>query len=58
MSGMESIRSIKRRILLYLPLVKAPQTALLLITGFAGYVSSQPHVLSWGTIAGLLGSKW
>ena len=56
MNGIESIRSIKERIRLYLPLIKAPQTVLLLITGFAGYVSSQPHVLSWGTIAGLLGS--
>ena len=50
------MRSVGQRLLLYLPLIKARQTALLLITGFAGYVSSQPGVLSWETIAGLLGS--
>jgi protoheme IX farnesyltransferase len=50
------MRSVGQRSLLYLPLIKARQTALLLITGFAGYVSSQPGVLSWEIIAGLLGS--
>lgn len=50
------MRAIRQRLRLYIPLIKARQTALLLITGFAGYVSSQPGVLSWGTIAGLLAS--
>ncbi len=50
------MRAIRQRLTLYIPLIKARQTALLLITGFAGYVSSQPGVLSWSAIAGLLAS--
>ncbi len=50
------MRAIRQRLTLYIPLIKARQTALLLITGFAGYVSSQPGVLDWSAIAGLLGA--
>ncbi len=56
MNTAPAIRSIGQRLTLYLTLIKARQIALLLITGFAGYVSSRPGVLSWETIAGLLGS--
>ncbi len=50
------MRAIRQRLTLYIPLIKARQTALLLITGFAGYVSSRPGVLDWSAIAGLLGA--
>lgn len=40
----------------YFPLVKSPQTALLLITGLAGYMSARCPVLNLLTVIGLAGS--
>ncbi len=44
------------RLQLYLPLIKTPQTALLLVTGVAGYLSARCPVLSWQALLGLMGS--
>lgn len=44
------------KIQLYLPLIKSLQTGLLLATGVAGYMSARCPVLSWGMLAGLIGS--
>jgi heme o synthase len=44
------------KIRLYLPLLKSPQTALLTITGVAGYMSARCPVTHWITLAGLLAS--
>jgi protoheme IX farnesyltransferase len=41
---------------LYLPLIKSLQTGLLLATGVAGYMSARCPILSWGMLAGLIGS--
>jgi protoheme IX farnesyltransferase len=40
----------------YLPLIKSPQTLLLLSTGLAGYASARCPVTHWFTLVGLLGS--
>jgi protoheme IX farnesyltransferase len=41
---------------LYWSLIKSPQTALLLTTGLAGYMSARCPVLHWQTLLGLTGS--
>ncbi len=38
------------------PMVKAPQTALLLVTGIAGFMSGRCPVMSWLTLLSLFGS--
>ncbi len=45
-----------RKILAYFPLLKGLQTALLTITGVAGYLSARCPVTHWSTMALLLGS--
>jgi protoheme IX farnesyltransferase len=40
----------------YGPLIKSLQTALLLFTGLAGYMSARCPVLNWTTVIGLVGS--
>lgn len=45
-----------RKILAYFPLLKGLQTALLTITGVAGYMSARCPVTHWSTMALLLGS--
>ncbi len=47
---------IKRKLKLYLPLIKSLQTGLLLVTGVAGYISARCPVMTWDTFIGLLGS--
>ena len=47
---------IKRKLKLYLPLIKSMQTGLLLVTGVAGYISARCPVMTWDTFIGLLGS--
>lgn len=44
------------KVSLYWSLVKGLQTGLLLATGLAGYMSARCPVLSWPTLAGLVGS--
>ncbi len=44
------------KIKLYLPLFKSPQTALLTITGVAGFMSARCPVTNWTQMAGLLAS--
>jgi len=46
----------KSKVLAYGPLVKSLQTGLLLLTGFAGYVSARCPVMTFWTTAELLGS--
>lgn len=52
----ETMNTIKSKISLYLPLIKSLQTGLLLVTGVAGYMSARCPILSWETLAGLIGS--
>ncbi len=40
----------------YGSLVKSLQTGLLLLTGFAGYISARCPVITWNTLLGLMGS--
>jgi len=40
----------------FLPLIKSPQTALLLVTGLAGFASARCPVVHWTTLLGLAGS--
>lgn len=40
----------------YWSLVKSLQTGLLLLTGFAGYISARCPIITWGTLLGLIGS--
>jgi len=47
---------IQKKFKLYWPLIKSLQTGLLLITGIAGYISSQCPVMTWQTFLGLVGS--
>jgi heme o synthase len=47
---------IKSKFALYFPLIKSLQTGLLVVTGVAGYMSARCLVLSWESLAGLIGS--
>lgn len=40
----------------YLPLIKTPQTGLLLATGLAGFMSARCPIIDWKTLLGLTGS--
>ncbi len=40
----------------YWPLVKSLQTGLLLLTGFAGYISARCPIITWTSLLGLMGS--
>ena len=40
----------------YWPLVKSLQTGLLLLTGFAGYISARCPIITWTNLLGLIGS--
>ena len=40
----------------FLPLIKSPQTVLLLVTGLAGFASARCPVVHWTTLLGLAGS--
>ena len=42
----------------YWPLTKSPQTTLLLLTGIAGYMSARCPVVTWQTVAALIGSLY
>ena len=48
--------SLKANFRRFWPMVKAPQTTLLLITGIAGFMSGRCPVMSWLTLLGLIGS--
>ncbi len=50
---MNSKSLLKRKVKLYWPLIKSMQTALLLITGITGYVSTRCPVTTWKTFVGL-----
>ncbi len=41
---------------LYWPLVKSLQTGLLLLTGFAGYISARCPIITWTSLLGVMGS--
>jgi heme o synthase len=47
---------VKTRIKNYLKLIKSMQTGLLLVTGIAGYVSSNCPIMSWQSLISLAGS--
>jgi protoheme IX farnesyltransferase len=47
------ILDLKRK---YLPLIKSPQTLLLLVTGLTGYMTSQCPIYHLGTVLGITGS--
>jgi len=47
------VKKIKAKIRLYLPLIKSPQTILLLVTGITGYVTARCPVTTLGTMLGL-----
>jgi heme o synthase len=50
------MKALLGKLRLYLPLIKSLQTALLLTTGLAGYMSSRCPVTHWATLLGLAGS--
>lgn len=50
------ISIVKTRFWLYLPLIKSPQTALLLITGVTGYISARCPVIPLHIFIGLISS--
>ncbi|NOG47190.1 MAG: protoheme IX farnesyltransferase [Calditrichaeota bacterium] len=50
------MKQILNKFKLYWPLIKSLQTGLLIITGIAGYISSQCPVMTWQTFLGLVGS--
>ena len=50
------IKTIKTRLRIYWDLIKSPQTALLLLTGLAGYISAGITGISGGYIMGIAGS--
>jgi len=47
---------IKTKFRIYWPLIKSLQTALLLITGIAGFISTRCPILNWQTTLSLIGS--
>ena len=47
---------LKQRGQSYWPLVKSLQTGLLLLTGFAGYISARCPIITWTNLLGLIGS--
>lgn len=47
---------IKQKMRSYWSLIKSLQTGLLLLTGFAGYISARCPIITWTTLLGLLGS--
>lgn len=53
---MKFFKTFHEKFRIYWPLIKSLQTALLLLTGFTGYISARSPDLSWQTILGLLGS--
>lgn len=57
MNDMNAIRRIFQHLRdTYWPLFKSPQTALLLATGLAGFMSARCPIISWQVILGLSGS--
>jgi heme o synthase len=50
------MKALLTKMRLYLPLIKSLQTALLLTTGLAGYMSARCPVTHWTTLLGLAGS--
>ncbi len=48
--------TIESKVRSYWSLVKSLQTGLLLLTGFAGYISARCPIITWGTLLGLIGS--
>jgi heme o synthase len=50
------MKALLGKLRLYLPLIKSLQTALLLTTGLAGYMSARCPVTHWTTLLGLAGS--
>jgi len=50
------MNTLLRKIKLYWPLIKGPQTGLLIVTGITGYVSSLCPVMNWQSFLGLVGS--
>jgi heme o synthase len=52
----EKMKALLGKLRLYLPLIKSLQTALLLTTGLAGYMSARCPVTHWTTLLGLAGS--
>lgn len=48
------VQYIRKKISIYLPLIKSLQTGLLLVTGFTGYISATNHQFTWQEITGLL----
>jgi len=53
---MHGKHNIGRKLSAYWPLLKFPQTALLLVTGFTGFVSTRPSAITMEILLGLLGS--
>ncbi|MCS6908018.1 MAG: UbiA family prenyltransferase, partial [Anaerolineales bacterium] len=50
------VQSIRRKLVLYWPLIKGLQTSLLMVTGLAGYMSARSPISNLATLAGLSGS--
>ncbi len=47
---------LKAKLRLYFPLIKSLQTALLMVTGLAGYMTARCPVMNWQTMFGLTGT--
>lgn len=54
LKGRIKMKKLLNKFKLYLPLIKAPQTGLLLVTGITGYISSQCPVMNWQSFLGLV----
>lgn len=50
--------TIESKVRSYWSLVKSLQTGMLLLTGFAGYISARCPIITWGTLLGLIGSMF
>ena len=50
------MKQLKTKIKLYWPLIKSPQTGLLLVTGITGYISARCPVMTWQSFLGLAGT--